>query len=679
MAYGVKYSGSFYDRDNNLCLVEILKDGYAGVVNNLVFGDTPVVLKLDEQNKPIYEPIKTTSLEINLIKTYFTQYEEFLNSDDKSYLVNLYVATNLIFSGWLITSGIQEPYRSVPYILSLQAVDGINRLKDVTFVIPSNMFTRPANTEYFYRAWRVSIKDIMSQIMAALPPVYTIRNYSNLVAYDLFSYNPILGENNYLHFDLVKDKSLFDCLDILIKSTGHKITIENTIVKIYSLKEVEKWTANEAIPYIDYDTTYTPTGTGTELISKQTIGVDFELLPNGVTTKNAALKSVEVKSDFGLLDNLFIPGDLNKSVSVENGIAIIYNWSKVDIDGNPTNDFTVTVKEDEGGRFFVLKSVGIIAANMYLKATMRFKDIYPAIDNKNSRFEISFESRSIADSDIFPVGIKIINPDPSTTDLRFINRVDGEYIWDTTSGDLTDVYLIENEKTENWTKKIFKLDGSNIPLYDNGDLEIYLFCNSLNTKETHYRNIQIRLYHENSDGSTVYLQPSETVEVVNNAQGLFKKENFEIKIATMPESYNGMTVYNAVHACKAGMFVERTPGDVYYLGRVYNTEFITLGEPLQDYIGKMIAATASISQKVVNCDLLGSLNSWLTPIFNIEEPNMIYLIGSGSFDIKRKRGKFELLQFVPYVGDDWDRILTEDSYLVLAENDDELLTEKNIL
>lgn len=690
MSYGVKYRGDFYDSDNKLCRVDICQDGYSGVINDLVFGDTPVVLKMDSANQPIYQPIKTTSIEINLFKSYFTQYDEFQNNDDKQYIVKFYVDSVLNFSGWLITRGIVEPYRSVPYILNLQVVDGINRLKDVKFVTPTTIYTRPFYGDYYYRAWRITMKEIFQQVMANLPPDYTIRSYCNLFADDNGTGYNILAGGNYINYELIKGKSVYEALEMIINSTGHKLVVEKTTVKIYSLKEQEQFAYNELVSYTDYDTNFDITGTGTETYSKLNVGTNLKLQPGGTITKNPAYKQFVIEADYGRLDNVLIPGDLSNAVVIDdNDNATIYFYEK------SSSAIEVIAKEGLDKKLLLetFFNSGYNYNDNFVTLHVKLKDVPPA-NGTRGRLKFKFDMKlgdtaytqlnhyfTIINSPVFE-NYRADNP-PFASYLFAYQEIQfygGKWWWaytDPSPGNYQSFPFVTNQ----WQTIEFDLNGPK-PLDNNDIIFVIGPADKQSENESYpfqFRNITLSFYNTDENGNQVLYPAGENVTVVNNNTGLFASEPYKIELASMPDTIYGEQAYNLIHIYKSCLLIETTAPNFFEMKDVYHATAPTTLQPLQDYIGRLIAGTATISQSVVNCDLLGELTSLLAPIYNIEEPNKMYFIGSCSYDFKRKRGKYELLQYVPYVGDDWDRILTEDGYLVLAENDDELITEKNYI
>lgn len=677
MGYGIKYRGDFYDASNTLCRIDILQDSYSGTINELIFSDTPVLKKLDSQNKPIYDAIKTSSLEINLLKSYFTQYDDFQNRDDKEFLVRLYIDGILDFEGWLITAGIVEPYRSVPYILSLQIVDGINRLKDVDFVLPSNTYTRPFYNDWYYMAWRVTMRDIMAQVMANLPDNYTLINYSNLLCDDGTVGYPIISPSNYINLDLVKDKSLYECLEFIVKNTGSKLVVEGAKVKIFTLKEQEIWANNGTTTYIEYDSTFTQIDSGNVTINRLTIGDELKLLTGGTITKNPAAKEVTINVDYGLRNNCFIPGDFTQYANVNNGVIELNNWFKAGNTGVYGDHIDAYIIEDKDEKY--LKLVGKNDAGSFgeccLFTKIRFKDLIPDVaTSKNGKIRITLDSKVDLGTYAF---LKILNSDPLVSPMRYLRKPTTYWLWDTITN-FVDIPRIPTSRQDDWYTATIDFDvNSADTLYEN-DLYIFLGCfGGPSPWITYYKNIRISFINVLDDNSITTLDKGENLTVVNNATGLFSSQKYELKLASIPATVNGYATYNPMMAYSSALVIERTAPDYFVMQNVYHSSDDSIKQPLQDYIGRLIAGTATISQSVISCSLMGKLLSWLTPIMNVEEPNKIYFIGSGNYDVKRNRGNYELLQYVAYIGDDWDRILTEDSSFILAENDDELITEIN--
>lgn len=690
MAYNVRYSGEFFDADGTVCRIDICQDGYSGVINNIVFGNDPVIIKMDSANQPIYQSIKTTSIEINLLKTYFTQYDEFQNNDDKEYIVRLYVNNIIRFSGWLITSGITEPYRSVPYILSFQCVDGINRLKDIDFTTPTSIYTKEFSGDYYYRAWRVSIAEIMAEVMANMTPDYTIRSYCNLFADNDGTGFNILAGKNYINYELVKGSSVYDALEKIVKGIGHKLVIDGTIIKIYSLKELEQWAYGEHVSYTDYDNDFNIITSGTELVETKQINVDFKLKTGATKTKNPAYKQFVLTVDYGRLDNVLIPGIIENSVTIDdNNNATVHFFKK------SSNLVKVMAKEMTDKKFALDVSYSSGNYNFndnFLKLHFKLKDVPPLYGTRGRlRFSIDFKLGDTKYDDLDHYYTIVNNPDF----IGFIYPYDGyishfalykfEYDdawgWCYLNPPTPGHYQSFPNATDKWQTIEFDLVHS-LPLKNNDLTFVITPADHQSSNKSYpfqFKNISLTFYNTDDDGNRLLYPSGEKLTVVNNVNGLFNNDEIKIELASMPDEIYGEKAYNLMHIYKSCIIIETNAPNFFEVKNIYHSSNPANLQQLQDYIGRLIASTASISQSVINCDLLGELNSWLNPIINTEEPNSLYIIGSGSYNFKRKEGKYELLQYVPYVGDEWDRILTEDGSIVLAENSDEFLTEKNFI
>lgn len=142
MAYNLRYFFTFYaDRDTRI--ENGIPDDYACDISQLDYvGDS---LEIQAQQNPIQinyqntssnklEPIIGSECTLNLIATEDFQLEDLYTENEREFLVEIFRNGSLIWSGFIIPDGCQEAFTFAPYPISVNAVDGLGLLKNLSYV-----------------------------------------------------------------------------------------------------------------------------------------------------------------------------------------------------------------------------------------------------------------------------------------------------------------------------------------------------------------------------------------------------------------------------------------------------------------------------------------------------------------------------------------------------------------
>ena len=142
MSYNIKYYFTFYsDRDTRI--IDGTPDDYTCNISQLNYAGTPIEI-LAEQN-PIQinyqntssnklEPIIGSECTLNLIASEDFELEDLYTENEREFLVEVYRNGGLIWSGFIIPDGCMEAFTFAPYSISINAVDGLGVLKNLSYV-----------------------------------------------------------------------------------------------------------------------------------------------------------------------------------------------------------------------------------------------------------------------------------------------------------------------------------------------------------------------------------------------------------------------------------------------------------------------------------------------------------------------------------------------------------------
>jgi hypothetical protein len=140
--YNLKYFFTFYaDRDTRI--ENGTPDDYTCNISQLDYALGPI--EIQAQQNPIqinYQNTSSNKLEaiigsectLNLIATEDFELEDLYTENEREFLVEIFRNGSLIWSGFIIPDGCQESFTFAPYVISVNAVDGLGLLKNLSYV-----------------------------------------------------------------------------------------------------------------------------------------------------------------------------------------------------------------------------------------------------------------------------------------------------------------------------------------------------------------------------------------------------------------------------------------------------------------------------------------------------------------------------------------------------------------
>jgi hypothetical protein len=142
MSYNQRYYFTFYsDRDTRIVnaipdeyLCSISQLDYAGAITEIQAQENPIQINYQNTSSNKLEPIIGSECTLNLIATEDFQLEDLYTENEREFLVEVYRNGGLIWQGFIIPDGCQESFTFPPYVISVNAVDGIGLLKNLSYV-----------------------------------------------------------------------------------------------------------------------------------------------------------------------------------------------------------------------------------------------------------------------------------------------------------------------------------------------------------------------------------------------------------------------------------------------------------------------------------------------------------------------------------------------------------------
>lgn len=203
MAYAIKYKFIFESINGAETEIDVLKDGYSGTPIQRPLGSAPVL----RQQKN--DRVSGSSLAFSPECQVDGEFSEFYTTDPFQYLVNLYRAGSLIWSGFITPELYSEPDIAPPYDVSVTATDGLGELRRATY---------PAQGKKTLHAIFTSLLSYTGQ---SLEIDYISRLSYSGVAYSAFF------TSTYINIDYKAGESCYDVLQYLLATFNATICYFN--------------------------------------------------------------------------------------------------------------------------------------------------------------------------------------------------------------------------------------------------------------------------------------------------------------------------------------------------------------------------------------------------------------------------------------------------------------------
>lgn len=135
----IRFRAEWKDSQGFLSKFEISEKGYNDVVEEINTGPTPFTCHKPSQDiSDIFIPIHPTQAQLNASSDTNFKYRDLYTQDDRKYLGTWYKDTgsgySVMWKGYLRASVFSEPYIHTPYPTSLTFIDGLETLKNTSFV-----------------------------------------------------------------------------------------------------------------------------------------------------------------------------------------------------------------------------------------------------------------------------------------------------------------------------------------------------------------------------------------------------------------------------------------------------------------------------------------------------------------------------------------------------------------
>ncbi len=204
--YNLKYWLEYYNLENDFFRCDILQLDYEGDILQINGKCTHKYNK----RKDLNDVIVSSSLSIDLEANVYVSLQDLYSEEEQTFQVKFYRNNQLIFVGFIKPDGIYEDWVSDKWVLSLDCYDGLNILKDLSFVRNDGLFFTEKMSEFeaiYYALIRTKID---------LPINISINVFND--KFNPSDYHTILNQvfiNTDRYYQDVEKEKIMDCEEVI--------------------------------------------------------------------------------------------------------------------------------------------------------------------------------------------------------------------------------------------------------------------------------------------------------------------------------------------------------------------------------------------------------------------------------------------------------------------------------
>lgn len=234
MAYNLRYFTTFYgtldprvDDAPDLFELDILELDGVSAPEEIEAAESPVIISYNNSSDDKLLPFRGSVLEASLLATTNFDLESLYTENEKKWLLQLNRNGSRISNTFIIPDGCQQQYMFTPYVVSINAVDGLGLLKNYSFV---------QNTGDFFigkKTWIEIIYACLNRVAVPGMDIYTCVNIYEVSMTQGDQYDPFalsyVNSERYLKDDGVNPMNCQEVLEsilrewsaCIIQSEGH--------------------------------------------------------------------------------------------------------------------------------------------------------------------------------------------------------------------------------------------------------------------------------------------------------------------------------------------------------------------------------------------------------------------------------------------------------------------------
>lgn len=574
MAWAVKYRSEFKDLQGVDWKIDIEEDAFGGGITTLTGSGEPLKFIIDNQGDNPFEPIKESSIELQVFADTNFALADLYATDDMHFRVQIYQNTVLYWLGYSFTGEFTEPYEEFPYVVTFTAVCGLKLLRNILYY-----------DEYLAEYYNGRIRE--SQIFLDILDKIGHTGFSEYVNVYEDRMNMAVGDSSIdqilIDVDIFRDMYCDEVLFHLLSKYNACIVHKAGTFVLYRPKELIGATVYGRV-FTGATTKSATSFTPIQYINRSTNPSNLIQVPGGVVMIQSPIKKVTVIQDYGnkesWIDNWEFKG--------ETFTDMFSNWTKSSVNALPAL-MNLFIPGESSGVFLAGKNTYFTLTD-YIYQDFGVYAITSADDRVVLEFDYLIYNKNATIINNFIIYIQVTN---GTHYLRIVNdNEDDKFAWDTSTG--TTEIRIECDGvlpgSSDWVHYKRYVDG--IP--KTADYTIKIFCtdNSGDFSQMYPAFKNFKFYTLNTD-SIIELMEMEVIKFRSGWLGQFVRQGsgfFFPKRAVLKDTKTILVKeYNAVNAINGIEVVLN-----YILGDVVNSG---IDNVLEQFAGSLaMTVTQSLEQ-----------------------------------------------------------------------------------
>lgn len=611
MALGTKYRCEWTDDLGSYWRVDFQLDPDPGTITKLQASGEPLFIEWLGEDDNLDQHIMGSRMTLNVEVTQDFELIDLFTVENLSIRTLVYHDYELFWSGFVLANNYQEPYDSPSFTVSIVATDCLGLLKDFLFSDLGHS-TRQTKARIVY--------DILETI-----GITKFTEYVNLYEAAMSDgQGDSAFDQSGLDPDLFEDKTMYETLDLILKSLNAGIRQNKGVFEIFRYREAYSATIYGR-EFTSATVKTTKTKAPAQFIKRSGVESDFSDVEGGTLMMLPRMKKINITQDYGCKESLFRSWEFNYE---DFTYQIIGGWTITDwLHSAGTDYWAVKPLYPELG------SKGIF---MEGEAVTRMHYIYQQVANINATSSDKLLV-SISFALYFSLGYAVLRP--VTIMIKLVGTsthyFDGSG-WTTNETFIEKWITLNGTGWEDWQTLAYTIQS--IPV--DGILEIRLY-EAQSANSDHFVAFKdVRFQFASSWGS---IETEKIFTATNATEGSVK--SLDYAIGDGPGIDNDISQYKGAINVFSGSSPVPTSLSWHYRGSGDN-------KPLLELIADEIAFLTSRHRQLIDLPLRETAKITLLDLNgNLQDPlnsslgrNRIFTISRASFDTKRREWSLTIIE-----------------------------------
>lgn len=700
----IRFSSVIKDAKGNNVFVDIYDDDYTGSVMDITLGEQGINIRQDADDG-IYTPVRKRSCELGIV------------TDDPEYFVNVFARPNKIsvsvisieylFYGRLVGDSIGYTTNGYTYqTIKVTFTDWLGMLAKIDFT-PITLVPVYSNGDYVRDApqpkhwsahdekgmWHYSVKDdifleFLNNGISAINVIGEVKKFdengNDILTQSLnYTSNGEGMQRAYINGDILFGKSLYDVLRYICESFGYYAVMNGRELNLVHINTKVNGVNDDSIPYYRYQlsggavitTTDGTTSLGAfDLMNTNNPTIDYPQFTN-VTVKN-----IEVKSDYGITDNVLngwkalkdYEGYTKENFQVYNQWAIPYVIVK-----EYDSTYNLVKCYWDNGLVIMTNSVEDMQNQIRLSGVM-FVVLQNVLGSNGSAIKVDaeYEILNAPSETTFAYGFTILFGTGTSNSYNPTHRFSLKY----NTIESINGFGVEKQFSEkSTTGKISLLIDKTYTGFQSMAIAVsgatkYDGTNYTGAYAVRWKNVSVKMLYADASRSFDY-DKGETVNVVNDAV-VVDKITLEPKLSSTTLTTSSQTVRNHINVYKNSIHYIDKDGNVR-LGYKFSDKYDTTPYTLAEYLGRVIARQYSRFGRYAELEVvLPTMNiSGFLPLLDsiVNFDGRYWTVTNAEWNVLDCRAKLKLLEHIPINDSPTEAVICDESYYMLTDDSDNVV------